>query len=150
MSEENNSNEELLEEVSDEQIDEDLKSENPIKRVKAKARKHKKKAISLANLVKAWGLKLQTALLVVLFVILYFTWGLIESVLKWISGVDEVTVLNKTIDNGCYEIFVKEDTKSYCVDLESYNLAVEGQQYRLVEYQYYHVLEVIEDGFKIN
>lgn len=63
-------------------------------------------------------------------VVLVIGWSKFEDFTYWVSGVEEVTVVSKTTEHGCWEI-TDSSGDSYCVDEESYNTSYEGTNYLL-------------------
>ena len=126
-------------EDEDEVEEDDASASNLGKKINKHKRKVKKTVKKTKNQFKA---KLQLISLVVI-VLAFLGWGAIEKTLHWLSGIEEITIADKTTANGCFEIVTTEN-ESYCLDQTSYDLAVEGKIYELQQYQYYHVLKAVD------
>ena len=105
--------------------------------------KHKNKAKRSMNKAKQKLMIQLQFVLLILFAIVFFSWGTVEKVTTFLSGFKEVTIVSKTIDNGCYEIIIQTQ-ESYCLDKNSYKLAEAGNTYHLEKMQYHHSLRVID------
>lgn len=130
--------EEELDEEEDSSDDKSLKSLAKNNKVVKKYKKKKRKFNKLKKLFKGKIIAFKEVLLFALIIAVVLLWGTIKSLLHWLAGQEEITIVDKSIDSGCYEIIT--DTDSYCVDKASYDLAVVGGNYLLEEYQYHYIL----------
>lgn len=82
---------------------------------------------------------LKQLLILVFIVIVVLMWSTVESILHWLAGQDQINIVSKTTENGCYEI-VTDENESYCVDEASYNLVDTQGIYLVEKYQYHYKL----------
>lgn len=127
------------EEEEDGEDDDHSKPQNKITKI---INKQKKKINKQKEKVKNYFLIKLQVLIFVCLAILVLSWGQVENLMNWLAGQEEVTITSKTTDNGCYEIVVSDGNK-YCTDLESYEMASEGYNYMLVEFETYYKLRMV-------
>lgn len=106
--------------------------------------KKKQKAVTKAKKkVKEQVISKLQVILGVIILAAILMWGGIQNVLHWVSGQTEITIAEKTTSNGCLEVITSEN-ESFCVDQPSYDLAQEGHDYLLEEYQYSYILRTVK------
>lgn len=119
------------EEKTEEEVEQDS-SDSKIKR----EYKKKKKLISKTKkkVQQAFLAKMQIVLAAIILLVVV-SWDGVQSILHWAAGQKEITVWSKSVENDCLQILTDEND-SYCVDQESYDMALKGHDYLLEEYQY--------------
>ena len=136
---EDDDNEDEDEEPEQEEQGEGLKALVKNSKVAKDYRKKKRKAKKRKTLIYQKAKDFQQVLILGFLVLVVLMWGTIEGILHWLAGQEEITIVSKTIDNGCYEI-ITSDNESYCVDQASYDLAQPKGNYLLEEYEHYHII----------
>lgn len=106
----------------------------------------KKKTSSIRKVQKVAKQKVLMKLQIIIaigIVVLVVMWGKAEDFLHWASGLEEVTITEKAVESGCHKITTSIG-ETYCIDPDSYNLAVEGYNYLIEETQYSFKLRTVQ------
>ncbi|MFF2798096.1 hypothetical protein [Lysinibacillus xylanilyticus] len=126
-----------------EQGEEDYEEDSSDHKIVREYKKRKSAAKKIKTTVKNKLLAKVQVLIAVGILLLIVMWDKVEDVLHWVAGQEEITVVEKSTNRGCFEITTQKQ-ESYCVDEGSYNLATKGNQYLIEEYQYSYKLRAVK------